>query len=210
MMKAVALALVLNPSVALASDADTIFMHERFLDAPTEWCAKDEGVPVVLTSDGPDVFRGEFARDVTPRVRVRRGGGAADVVDVAPIEADEIRSRRGTQLRVLKTENYSGIDARTENLVRFGRLRFELTACQSLWGDTYGNGAWEVVDDEGSILMSGEIDQPPIHPGLNQLFWHRSFPKGIRLGGATLVIKNKPNAMRTTEAFASPEEGDQP
>ena len=210
MMKAFALAFVVTPSVAVASDADTIFMHQRFLDAPTEWCAKDEGVPVILTSDGPDVFRGEFARDATPRVRVRRGGGASEVVDVAPIEADEIRSRRGTQLRVLNTNNYSAIDARTENLVHFGRLRFEITACQSLWADTYGNGTWEVVGDEGAILMSGEIDRPLIYPEQNQVFWWGSFPKGLRVGGATLVVKNSPNVTRTTEAFASPEEGDQP
>ncbi len=210
MMKAGALVFLVAATPAVASDSDTVFMHQRFLDSPTEWCAKDEGVPVVLTSDGPDVFRGEFARDVTPRVRVRRGNGAAEVVDVAPIEADEIRSRRGTHLRVLNTNNYSAIDARTENLVRFGRLRFEITACQSLWADTYGNGTWEVVDEEGAILMFGEIDRPLIYPDQNQFLWRGSFPKGLRVDGATLVVKNSPNFKRTTEAFASPEEGDQP
>ena len=204
MMKAIALVLASTAIVAAASDADTVVMHQRILDAPTEWCAQDEGVPAVLTSDGPDVFRGEFARDDTPRVRVRRGGGATEVVDVAPVEADEIRRRRGTDLKVLKTEHYSAIDARTENLVRVGRLRFEMKVCQSLWADMYRNGTWDVVDDEGVILMSGETDEPPIYPGLNQEYAFRSFPKGLRLDGVTLVIKNRPEFVRTTEAFASP------
>ena len=210
MMKAGVLVFAVSANAAMASDADTIFMHQRFLDAPTEWCSKDEGVPVILTSDGPDVFRNEFVRDVTPRVRVRRGSDAAEVVDVAPVEVDEIRRRRGTEVDVLNTSNYSAIDARTENLVHFGRLRFEITVCQSLWADNYGNGTWDVISDDGTILISGEIDRPPIYPEVNQFVWRGSFPKGLRLNGTTLIVKDSPNITRTTEAFASPAEGDNP
>lgn len=191
-------------STGMAFAADPVSLHAAFLSEPTEWCTRDQGVPVIVTLSGLEVHgETQLPDDQPSQVRVRRGGQATERVEVGRIGVNEIRSRRGVDVRTIVTQDFSGIAPRINEVEPLGRLVAEMQVCRSFWTSERGDIHWRVLDADGMTVMSGS--------GQSRFnMTHRldsrggKFPRAVNIGDQVFVVMQRPEIIRTTEAFASP------
>ena len=122
-------AFLLAAGSALADGDNDVFLDATYLAAPTEWCPAEEGVPVVVQMDGPDVIEGpaEWPR----KIRVRRGGAAVEVDAIGEdIEA---------------------------NAPVIGRFSANFRGCQTPWTVPRVSGVWKLMNESGSVIETGEF-----------------------------------------------------
>lgn len=186
---------------ASADESNSVFLHAAYLSEPTEWCSANAGVPAVITIDGPDVFVGEFDNAEPARIMVRRGGEAAERVEVGRIGVSDVRVGG-----VGGSTDTQRLFPRMDEVVFLGRLYVDLEVCQSFETKTAHRGAWRVEAPDGTVARSGE-EERYLTGGSHPLFHlYGPYPKAIRLREQTFVVKSQPKIVRTMEAFVSPEE----
>lgn len=116
-MRVIALLVAASPAFA----ENTVTLHATYLDAPTEWCAGNEGVPVLIEMDGPDIAKGPIARTYH-------------------------RVRRGTEITHIEVKNPEHFIDGSEDIL--GRFSASLQGCQSPWGSFPLSGSWAIDGDE--------------------------------------------------------------
>ena len=205
-MRAVAIILALSAGAVQADEADVVRLRAMYLAGPTEWCAADEGVPYIMTVEGPNLHASTFALAPKASVRVRRGSATVEDVDVAHVDPGEIRTRRGNEARTSGTVN----GPRLDELQPIGRFQARLNVCDTPWWPVSIIGPWAVEADDGTVVFSGEADERYFWGDHPLLSLRSNFPQSVRLDGQAFVVMRKPEYIRTTEAFVSPaEEQDQ-
>ena len=127
---------------AVAQETGEVFLAATYLGAPTEWCPADEGVPVVIEMDGPDIIAGP--NDWPRSVKVRRGG---EVGRVIISEENTVSMER---------------DSLWENAEVVGRFHADFRACQKPWFSYRVTGNWRLTSTDGSQADGGEIDNSPM------------------------------------------------
>lgn len=120
-----------------AQESDEVFLHATYLGAPTGWCPADQGVPVVVTMDGPDIVESPESWPVT------------------------VRENRGSQKTRVTTEEWTSSLRRHRNVDDaevIGRFSAEFRACQDPWNRPLATGRWRLSADDGSELDGGSIE----------------------------------------------------
>jgi hypothetical protein len=163
-----------------AEHGNEVFLEATYLGAPTDWCPPDQGVPLVVKMDGPNIV--ESPEDWPRTVRVRRGTQSA-----------RITSNEETTVSLRQTRKF-------EFSTQIGRFSAELRTCQTPWSLTAVSGTWQLVGLDGSELSSGTVDT-----GLGRLHdvplfgntGGRSSAMFAKFGNATLFTPTRPQVTRT-------------
>lgn len=162
-----------------ATAENVVKLHASYLDAPTPWCSADEGVPIAITMDGPDV-----------------GGTLASKFYVTQLRGTERR-----QVEIPPPEGYS--EPTSAYTGRFG-ARMEI--CDNFWKSNPADVEWQVVDG-AEVLDSGTYESTygisRAVPLFRQGYGTDDFV--LRLPDKRRLIAKGPIATKgTIEAFASP------
>lgn len=199
---AILVSLALPLSSAHAEDANLATVHARALSAPTEWCAADAGVPVIVTVDGPELYAGEYLDRPPTVVKVRRGADSIERLELTGPGPHENRVGRGSDFQTV-----GRIYPREEELRLLGRLRAEVRICDGIWTGGPGSASWSVVGSGGAVVRSGQTTvRSPLyfsHPFFDS---SRRYPQAIEVGEDTLFVMSEPRITKTMEAFVSPEQ----
>ena len=188
-------------SAALADEANVVRLHAAHLDAPTEWCAADSGVPVIMSIDGPELFVSVPLAEQPSAVKVRRGGNEVQRVEVGRKDPTELVTRFGNEGTHSSTSTTS-VNTRPSNVTPVGRLEAKVLVCQSMWPRERDQMSWRVVDADGNVAAEGDGELVRADQfGIFNTF--RPHPQALRLGEHTFVVMAYPTFERTTEAFAS-------
>lgn len=123
---------------AAAQATDMVRLDATYLNAPTDWCAADMGVPLVITMDGPNVVAPPDAFPVT--VRERRGTQSSGIV---------FSGQSTNSLR--KKPDLSKAEV-------IGRFSAEVQGCHSLWTTFRVSGTWQLTRPDGAKLDAGRIE----------------------------------------------------
>ncbi len=171
---------LLAAGMAGAEDTNEVHLEATYLAAPTSWCAADQGVPVVVKMDGPDVIEGP---EKWPRqIRVRRGGEAVDV-----------------------DAHGEDIDATAPVI---GRFSADLRACQNPWFTYQTDGRWRLLARDGSEIDSGEIEGTSFF-GLSPPFFRKvgleSEAMYARFDDRVLFTKSRPEVTYSQTFAAGPD-----
>lgn len=203
-MKALAVigALVAGPAVADA--ANVVRLHAAYLDAPTDWCAADAGVPIVMTIDGPDLFVGVPLSEQPTAVKVRRGGSDVQRVEVGRTDPTELITRYGTE-GVHSSTSTTSVNVTPASVTPVGRFMAEVQVCQSLWPRERDEMAWRVVAADGRVAAEGRTSVRVDQFAVFDTF--RPYPQALKLSDETFVVMAEPEFQRTTEAFVALESG---
>lgn len=172
-----------------AQEANQVFLDATYLGAPTDWCAADAGVPMVVKMDGPDIIEGPKA---WPRkVTVNRGGNV-QIVHTGENTASFNRP-----------EDFSGPIAKV-----IGRFSAEFRTCHSAWSSPRLTGRWRMTATEGGDLSSGTFEDernfsfnlPLFTPvsGLSQIRY-------AKFGDQTLFTMGRPETIITQTFAAEPD-----
>ena len=160
-----------------AQEANEIIYRATYLGAPTEWCPTGDGVPVILSIDGPDIF------------------------EVSTEKANWVRERRGGEGRVERAFVGKKFD---EGAKTIGRLGGEFRACQNPWRSRW-KGAWHVTGSTGEIA-SGTYDEnwapqfrfPPVERAYERATRKssQSATRFLALGDRTFFTHGEPEEIR--------------
>lgn len=173
---------------AVSKAGERLALDVSYLAAPTDWCAADAGVPMLVTMDGPDIIRGpeDFPR--------------------------EVKVRRGSELTVVDGENIIAFNRADEfagqNTEVIGRFSAEFQSCLSAFGDNIASGTWTLKDGDGVIVDSGMIeDQHLAIPMSAPFFRPVSGPTPTyyaEFGGRLLFTAVRPEAETQQTFLAKP------
>ena len=196
---AVALPLALSGSSARSQE---VTVRETFLDAPTEWCPPDFGVPVIVSVEGLVIHAYEPYPTRRTLVAVRRGGAPRDVQAIEAVPGDRVRVRRGVEGRDVPPFSVNA----EEQLQRIGVMSAEGHLCVGPRDRREGDVAWRIRDEAGAVVIEGRARSP-------LWWWHVSpegagtYPTRLGIGDAQFVVAERPRITVTTEAFAAPRTG---
>ena len=175
-------------ATASAQDAGTVHLDVAFLAAPTEWCPADQGVPMTVEMDGPDIIRGpgDFPRGVT----VRRGS------EVTYVDGEKTNS-------FARDEDFVGPNAEV-----IGRFSAEFESCFSAFGDNRASGSWTLVGLDGVVSETGTFEDEYLSFSLSGPFFRpvAGSPKVhyAKLGDFRLFTAARPVAETKQTFLAEP------
>jgi hypothetical protein len=147
-------------ATATAEDAATVHLDVAYLAAPTDWCSADQGVPMTVTMNGPDIIRGpeDFPRGVT----VRRGG------EVSYIDGEHTDS-------FVRPDDFVGLNAEV-----IGRFSAEFQSCFSAFGGNRADGTWTLQGPDGPVVQTGSIEDDYLSSPLSVPFF-----RAVTVGGSS-------------------------
>ncbi len=127
---------------ASAQETNEVSLVAVYLGAPTDWCRADDGVPLAITMNGPDIVATPEGWPVT--VRERRGTQSSGVVLSAKGTASLQRRLGLTDAQVI------------------GRFSADFQACQNPWNTSRVTGTWHLTAADGAELDSGRLDEQTV------------------------------------------------
>ena len=179
--------------------ADPVTVRERFLDAPTEWCPADRGIPVVVEMRGLVVHEPAPPEAQRNWIGVRRGSERRiTTFDDRSPSSDAVRVRRGAEaVGVLTGRNTETV----EEFQRLGTLHIDGRRCASIvhW-DNPSEILWRVVDDDGTIVQSGTTERWSWRYYI-QVMSARRYPEDLMVGEARLIVRDRPEVVHLIEGF---------
>jgi len=211
MRMAAVLAVVVAGS-ALAEQGDPVPLHAAFLAGPTAWCAKDAGVPVVVTMSGLRVHKPLLDPAQSTRVRMRKGG-AVQEVEVGTLAPGQIRERRGATVRQFETSGTASFEqARREqdgDAEFLGLLSVSARVCKTFWSHEVARVDWRLDAPGGALIREGTAQ--PRFPRLGfarpSLINARAGQHpSIQIGDENFAVIGDVEMKLTTETFVSPTE----
>ncbi|WP_371224896.1 hypothetical protein [Roseovarius sp. 2305UL8-3] len=176
-------ALSTSASSVSAQEGNQVSLHATYLGAPTDWCAADSGVPMILKMDGPDIVKGP--PNPTRTIRENRGG----------------KTRR-----VIQGEHIGSFWNDLEiNPAVIGRFSAEFEICHSLWQYARANGIWKLTGVDGSPTTFGKIEDVNIynfHIPFFRLVPGSHTAEYAKFDGRFLYTADRP-VVTTTQTFAA-------
>ncbi len=185
-MKKFAIIFFLFAGPGHAEEPEAVEVVATYLSEPTEWCAADEGVPLITKVTVPNVVA--ITTERPKSVEVRRGGDDR------------------TDKQIFNTFRVD------DDAPVVGQFLAELWACQNPWGPAIGSGQWRIVGHNGIDLHAGYAEYTLSRYSFSAI--ERTFKDNtasysrvstLRFGEYTLLV-TRPEKIIKTQSFATSEQ----